>query len=180
MCIPCFCIPDVYALLVFALQTCFACIYIPDGCVLHSHYGRVGIRGAEVCIGFTLRVLVFASACIVFANACTYSICITGACMCITGVLRCALLVSAVQMFTLLAHLRSLHMWLTRALLVHAFLAHTVMIRTLLALLACALLAHTLNHTSHTHCIIARTQIASLYHTHCAHLYLQELVSRCI
>ena len=179
-CIACFCIAEVYALCVFAFQMCFAGICIPDVGVLHSHCGRVCIRGADACIGFTLRALELASACIVFANACTYSICIAGACMCIAGVLRCALLVSAVQMFTLLAHLRSLHMWLTRALLVHAFLAHTVMIRTLLALLACALLAHTLHHTSHTHCIIVRTQIASLYHTHCAHLYLQELVSRCI
>ena len=159
------------ALLGFAFQMLAYCIHIVEGFVfavqmlaLGLHCGRLKLR----VLVLYLQMLVL----IVFAFA--------GACMGIAGVLRCALLVSAGQMFTLLAHLRSLHMWLTRALLVHAFLAHTVMIRTLLALLACALLAHTLHHTSHTHCIIVRTQIASLYHTHCAHLYLQVLVSRCI
>ena len=85
LCIAGFCIADTGALLVLALERCFACICIPDSCVLHSHCGRVFLCGADTCIVFTLRVRAGASACLVFTDACNYGICIAGARSCIAG-----------------------------------------------------------------------------------------------
>ena len=55
-CIACLCTAEVYALCVVAFQMCFAGICIPDVGVLHSHCGRVCIRGADACIGVPLSL----------------------------------------------------------------------------------------------------------------------------
>ena len=91
--------------------------------------------------------------------------------------LRCKFalsIVSALQMFALIALSDCLHTLLTHALLARALLAHTLIVRTSLALLAW--------HGSHTNCITARTHTVSLlehkWH-HCIPHIAQICICRC-
>ena len=172
LCIVWICIPDVYTLLVFTVQLCITSLYITHVDVLYSHHG-----------------------CLYLQCTCLHCVCIVGSCIseclyCICKFLylwylrwrflRCALIVSVLKMLVLVTLVDCLHTLLTRAFLALDLLTHTLIVRTLIVLLAWALIAHTWYHISHTHRVIDRTQMVSLYPTHYVHLYLQLLVSRCL
>ena len=101
----CFCIPDVCSFLVISLQMCIASRYIAHDCVLYSHHGCLFLQCTCLhcvlhCGCRYLRVLVLDLQMLVLLDLrCRF--------------LRCAFMVSAWQMFALIALSDCLHTWLT-------------------------------------------------------------------